>query len=261
MGALALTAKAAYREPFEPLPGHVTFVPYGDVAALEAAVTDETAAVVLEPIQGEAGVVVPPEGYLAAARRVTSEHGALLWLDEIQSGMGRTGDWFAHTASGVVPDVVTLAKGLGGGFPIGACIGLGEAGALLTPGNHGTTFGGNPVACAAALAVIDTIETDGLLAHVTARGGDPAPGARARARDRGPRARASSSGLSLDEPRATAVAKAALAAGFIVNDCAPDRIRLAPPLVLTDEQVAEVVAAWPGILAAAWAPTGEERTA
>ena len=134
MGALALTSKAAYREPFEPLPGHVTFVPYGDVAALEAAVTDETAAVVLEPIQGEAGVVVPPEGYLAAARRVTSERGALLWLDEIQSGMGRTGDWFAHTASGVVPDVVTLAKGLGGGFPIGACIGLGDAGGAADPG-------------------------------------------------------------------------------------------------------------------------------
>ncbi len=260
MGALALTAKAAYREPFEPLPGHVTFVPYGDVAALEAAVTDETAAVVLEPIQGEAGVVVPPEGYLAAARRVTSEHGALLWLDEIQSGMGRTGDWFAHTASGVVPDVVTLAKGLGGGFPIGACIGLGDAGTLLTPGNHGTTFGGNPVACAAALAVIDTIESDGLLAHVTAVGETLRRGL-AHEHVTEVRGEGLFVGLSLDEPRATAVAKAALADGFIVNDCAPDRIRLAPPLVLTDEQVAEVVSAWPGILAAAWAPTGEERTA
>ena len=166
MGALALTAKEAYREPFEPLPGDVTFVPYGDADALAAAVTDATAAVVLEPIQGEAGVVVPPDGYLAAAREITTEHGALLWLDEVQTGIGRTGRWFAHEPTGVAADIVTLAKGLGGGIPIGACIGVGDAGDLLEPGNHGTTFGGNPVACAAALAVIDTIEADGLLEHV-----------------------------------------------------------------------------------------------
>ena len=164
MGALALTAKAAYREPFEPLPGQVTFVPYGDAAALAAAVTDETAAVVLEPIQGEAGVVEPPDGYLADARRITRDHGALLWLDEVQTGIGRTGDWFGAAADPeVAPDVVTLAKGLGGGLPIGACLGLGPAADLLQPGNHGTTFGGNPVACAAALAVLDTIAADGLL--------------------------------------------------------------------------------------------------
>ena len=168
MGALALTAKAAYREPFEPLPGHVTFVPYGDSAALAAAVTDQTAAVVLEPMQGEAGVVVPPDGYLADARRITRDHGALLWLDEVQTGIGRTGQWFAAaTDPEVAPDVVTVAKGLGGGIPIGACLGLGAAADLLQPGNHGTTFGGNPVACAAALAVLDTIEGEGLLARVT----------------------------------------------------------------------------------------------
>ncbi|MGH3371156.1 MAG: acetylornithine transaminase, partial [Nocardioidaceae bacterium] len=166
MGSLALTSKAAYREPFEPLPAGVTFVPYGDPDALAAAVTDQTAAVVLEPIQGEAGVVIPPEGYLRSAREITSAHGALLWFDEVQTGMGRTGDWFAHSASGVTPDVVTLAKGLAGGIPIGACLAVGEHGHLLQPGNHGTTFGGNPVAAAAALAVIDTIENDGLLAHV-----------------------------------------------------------------------------------------------
>ncbi|MBO0844653.1 MAG: acetylornithine transaminase, partial [Nocardioides sp.] len=164
MGALALTSKAAYREPFEPLPGHVTFVPYGDPDALSAAVTDETAAVVLEPIQGEAGVVVPPEGYLAAARKITHDHGALLWLDEVQTGIGRTGTWLCAAADpDVSPDVVTLAKGLGGGLPIGACLGLGAAADLLQPGQHGTTFGGNPVACAAALAVLDTLEDDGLL--------------------------------------------------------------------------------------------------
>ncbi|MBU2073864.1 MAG: acetylornithine transaminase, partial [Actinobacteria bacterium] len=170
MGALALTSKAAYREPFEPLPGEVTFVPYGDADALAAAVTGDTAAICLEPIQGEAGVVVAPDGYLAAARRVADEHGALLWFDEVQSGIGRTGDWFAHLRHEVVPDVVTLAKGLGGGFPIGAVVGLGRAADLLQPGNHGTTFGGNPVACAAALAVLRTIEADGLLEHVRVLG-------------------------------------------------------------------------------------------
>jgi acetylornithine aminotransferase len=146
LGSLALTSKAAYREPFEPLPGHVTFVRYGDTEALAAAVTDETAAVVLEPIQGEAGVVEPPEGYLADARAITREHGALLWLDEVQTGIGRTGSWLCAAADDdVAPDVVTLAKGLGGGIPIGACVGLGAAGDLLQPGNHGTTFGGRPL--------------------------------------------------------------------------------------------------------------------
>ena len=168
-GRYALTSKEAYRKPFEPLPGDVTFVPYGDADALAAAVTDRTAAILLEPIQGEAGVNVPPDGYLAAARAIADEHGALLWLDEIQSGMGRTGEWFAHDAD-VRPDIVTVAKGLGGGFPIGACIGLGDAGTLLEPGNHGTTFGGNPVACAAALAVIRTIEDEDLLEHVIVLG-------------------------------------------------------------------------------------------
>jgi acetylornithine aminotransferase len=171
MGALALTAKAAYREPFEPLPGDVTFVPYGDADALAAAVTDETAAVVLEPLQGEAGVNVAPAGYLAAARRITRDHGSLLWLDEVQTGIGRTGRWFAAaTEDGVEPDLVTLAKGLAGGIPVGACLAFGDAGTLLQPGNHGTTFGGNPVSAAAALAVLDTIESEGLLDHVTKLG-------------------------------------------------------------------------------------------
>jgi acetylornithine aminotransferase len=247
MGSLALTSKAAYREPFEPLPGDVTFVPYGDVAALEAAVTDETAAVVLEPIQGEAGVVVPPDGYLAAARRVTSEHGALLWVDEVQTGMGRTGEWFAHTRAGVVPDLLTLAKGLGGGIPVGACIGVGAAGELLQPGNHGTTFGGNPVSAAASLAVLDTIESDGLLAHVRETG--------ARLRAGLPhehvtevRGEGLLIGLDLDAEKAPAVARAALSHGFIVNDCTPSRVRLAPPLVLTATQADDFLEAWPAIL-------------
>jgi acetylornithine aminotransferase len=252
MGSLALTAKAAYREPFEPLPGDVTFVPYGDVAALERAVTDRTAAVVLEPVQGEAGVVVPPDGYLAAARRITSDQGALLWLDEVQTGIGRTGAWFAHTASGVIPDVVTVAKGLGGGIPVGACIGVGSAGELLQPGNHGTTFGGNPVAAAAALAVLRTIEEDGLLDHVTALGKKLADGV-GHEHVTEVRGRGLLIGLDLDAPNASAVARAALRRGFIVNDCTPERIRLAPPLVLTEAQATDFLATWPMILADAYA--------
>ena len=251
MGALALTSKAAYREPFEPLPGDVTFVPYGDAEALAAAVTDETAAICLEPIQGEAGVVVPPEGYLAAARRVADEHGALLWFDEVQSGIGRTGDWLAHLRHGVVPDVVTLAKGLGGGFPIGAVIGLGRAADLLQPGNHGTTFGGNPVACAAALAVLDTIEAEGLLEHVTVLGQKIRDGLAADPRVTEVRGEGLLIGLDLASESAAAVVQAAQDAGFIINMTTPQRIRLAPPLVLTDDDAAAFLQAWPRILDAA----------
>ena len=162
MGALALTSKEAYRTPFEPLPGVVTFVPYGDADALAAAVDRRD--------RGRAARAGPGRGRrrraarratCRAAREVATRHGALLWLDEVQSGIGRTGRWFAHHGQGVTPDIVTVAKGLAGGIPVGACLGLGAAGDLLQPGNHGTTFGGNPVACAAALAVIGTIERDG----------------------------------------------------------------------------------------------------
>jgi acetylornithine/N-succinyldiaminopimelate aminotransferase len=248
MGALALTSKAAYREPFEPLPGEVTFVPYGDEAALSEAVTDGTAAILLEPLQGEAGVEVPPEGYLAAARRIADQHGALLWLDEVQTGMGRTGRWFAHHAADVRPDIVTVAKGLAGGFPIGACIGLGAAGDLLQPGNHGTTFGGNPVACAAALAVIGTIEAEGLLEHVTVLGQKLRDGLAGDSRVTEVRGEGLLIGLDLTEEKSADVAAVALAAGFIVNNPTPRRIRLAPPLVLTEADAAAFLDAWPTIL-------------
>lgn len=248
MGALALTSKAQYREPFEPLPGDVTFVPYGDAAALEAAVDDSVAAFVVEPIQGEAGVIDAPEGYLAAARDITSRHGALLWVDEVQTGVGRTGDWFAHTASGVVPDLVTLAKGLGGGIPIGAMIALGDAATLLGPGNHGTTFGGNPVATAAALAVIDTIESEGLLAHATARGDQLAAGLERHPRVSAVTGRGLLRGVVLTEPRAADVQTAAYDAGLIVNAPTPDRLRLAPPLVLTEDEAANAVATLSALL-------------
>ena len=258
MGALSLTAKAAYREPFEPLPGGVTFVPYGDAAALAAAVTDETAAVVLEPLQGEAGVVAPPLDYLAQARRITREHGALLWLDEIQTGIGRTGAWFAHQNPDVADpmdgpaDLVTVAKGLAGGIPVGACLATGAAADLLQPGNHGTTFGGNPVASAAALAVIGTIEDEGLLAHVTAVGARLREGLLADPRVTEVRGSGLLIGLDLTEERSAQVFTAAMEAGFIVNNPTPQRVRLAPPLVLTDEQAESFLAAWPAILDAAY---------
>jgi acetylornithine aminotransferase len=248
MGSLALTTKSAYREPFEPLPGHVTFVPYGDAGALADAVTDQTAAVVLEPIQGEAGVIEPPEGYLAAARGITREHDALLWLDEVQTGIGRTGDWFAAAADPeVAPDVVTVAKGLGGGIPIGACVGLGAAADLLQPGNHGTTFGGNPVACVAALAVLDTIADDGLLERATVLGQRLRDGLAVDDRVTAVRGRGLLVGadLAVDAPL---VVTAARRAGFIVNATDPRTMRLAPPLVVGDDDVDAFLAAWPGIL-------------
>ncbi len=241
MGALALTSKEAYRAPFEPLPGDVTWVPYGDTAALEAAVDDTVAAVLLEPIQGEAGVVVPPDGYLEAARAVTTEHGALLWLDEVQTGMGRTGAWFAYESSGVVPDLVTLAKGLGGGIPIGACIALGDAATLLQPGNHGTTFGGNPVATAAALAVIATIESEQLLDHVTTIGDQLRRGLGDHPNVTGTTGRDSWSASCCLRRWRPMSPRQRSPPGSSSTHPRPDRIRLAPPLMLTEDEAAQAV--------------------
>ncbi len=251
MGALALTHKPAYREPFEPLPGGVEHLPFGDLPALAAALDDQVAALVVEPVQGEGGVRPLPDGYLAAARELTRRAGALLVLDEVQTGAGRTGAWFAHTRHGVVPDVVTLAKGLGGGIPIGATVALGEYPAgLLTGGQHGSTFGGNPVAAAAALAVLDVIERDGLLASVRAVGARIRAGAvRAGAPlVVGVRGEGLMLGLALARPLAARVAARALAAGFVVNAVTPDTVRLVPPLVLTAEQADDFLAALPTIV-------------
>ncbi len=264
MGALSLTSKEAYRLPFEPLPGDVTFVEYGDATALAAAVTDRTAAVVLEPIQGEAGVVLPPAGYLAQARRITGEAGALLWLDEVQSGIGRTGRWFAHQSVPELldtpPDVVTLAKGLGGGIPIGATIATGRATDLLEPGNHGTTFGGNPVACAAALAVLDTIVHEGLLDHVEITGKRLADAIAAAPEVTGVRAAGLMIGADLDDDIAAAVVDAGREAGFILNNTGPHTLRFVPPLVLTDRDVDSFADAWSGILAVAADRSNERET-
>jgi len=248
MGALAITWKPAYREPFEPLPGEIVFVDYGDVDALAAAVDDETAAFVVEPIQGENGVIDAPAGYLNEAREITKRAGALLWIDEIQTGMGRVGDWFAHAETGIVPDLVTVAKGLGAGFPIGACIGLDTAGDLLGPGDHGTTFGGNPVAAAAALATIDVIEGTGLLEHTVVAGEHLAARLdKARGVDH-VRGRGLLRGIALDDPIAPTVAGAALEAGFIVNAPNPTTLRLAPPLVVSLDQLDTFVDALPELL-------------
>jgi len=248
MGALALTSKAAYREPFEPLPGEVTFVPYGDAEALAAAVDDTTAAVVVEPLQGEAGVVVPPDGFLEAARAITSRHGALLWVDEVQTGIGRTGAWLAHTESGVIPDIVTLAKGLGGGIPVGATIGLGDAATLLGPGNHGTTFGGNPVACAAALAVLDTIEKEGLLEAAIARGEQLTRAVTSAPEVTGVAGRGLLLGAQLANETAAAVVARGQERGFLLNNTGPARLRFAPPLTISEADVAALGAAWADIV-------------
>jgi acetylornithine/N-succinyldiaminopimelate aminotransferase len=250
MGSLALTGKEAIRQPFGPFGVEVRFVPYGDSGALAEAVRPDCAALFIEPGQGEAGVVPAPAGYLSAARRACDAAGALLVIDEIQSGIGRTGAWFAHQVDGVVPDVLTLAKGLGGGLPIGACIGLGAAGTALRKGDHGSTFGGNPVACAAALAVLATIESDGLLARAAATGGRLAAGLAASGHPllSGVRGLGLWLAALLARPAAAAVETACRRAGFLVNAVQPDAIRLAPPLILRADQAEEFLSALPAIL-------------
>ncbi|MGI8306759.1 acetylornithine transaminase [Saccharopolyspora hattusasensis] len=253
MGALALTGQPAKQQPFEPMPPGVVHLPYGDVAALESEVDDNTAAVFLEPIQGENGVVVPPEGYLQAAREIATRNGALLVFDEVQTGIGRTGSWFAFQRAGVLPDVITLAKGLGGGLPIGACIGLGAAGDLLHPGQHGTTFGGNPVVCAAALAVLDTIAADGLLEHVEQVGKDLVTGLQQLDHPLIGEVRGAGLlvGIGLTEPVSAKIAAAAQDTGYLINPIQPDAIRLAPPLIVRPEQVQRLLADLPAWLDAA----------
>ncbi|HEV2535878.1 MAG TPA: acetylornithine transaminase [Streptosporangiaceae bacterium] len=250
LGSLALTGKESIRTPFGPYGQVVRFVPYGDADALRAATGDDVAAVFLEPGLGESGVVPAPEGYLAAAREACDQAGVLLVLDEIQSGIGRTGAWFAHQTAGVRPDVLTLAKGLGGGLPIGACVGLGPVGSGFSQGDHGSTFGGNPVACAAALAVLEVIERDGLLAHVTEVGEHLAAGLGEISHPlvAGVRGAGLWRAVVLTAPLAPGVEAAARRAGFLVNAVQPDAIRLAPPLILTAAEADEFTAALPGIL-------------
>jgi len=250
LGGLALTHNPKYRLPFEPLPSEVIFVPYGDTEALASAVDETVAAVVLEPIQGENGVVVPPAGYLAQAREICNRHGALLWMDEVQTGMGRCGSWLVHVDEGVTADIITVAKGLGNGFPVGACIATETASRLLGPGSHGSTFGGNPVAAIAGLAVLSVIERDDLLAHAkilgeylekTIMGLDHRLIA-------GVRGRGLLQAVILAEPLAAAVVDAALAAGFVINAPRPDVLRLAPPLIISATELDGFVRLLPSLL-------------
>jgi acetylornithine/N-succinyldiaminopimelate aminotransferase len=250
MGALALTHNPKYRIPFEPLPGEVIFVPYGDAEALASAVDQTVAAVVLEPIQGENGVVVPPAGYLAEAREICDQHGVLLWMDEVQTGVGRCGSWLVHVDEGVTADIVTIAKGLGNGFPIGACIATGSISRLLGPGSHGSTFGGNPVAAIAGLAVIAVIERDALLDHARALGGHVAAAITGIRHPliSGVRGRGLLQAAILAKPIAPAVVDAALSAGFVINAPRPDVLRLAPPLIISAAELDSFISVLPALL-------------
>ncbi|MBS0025315.1 acetylornithine transaminase [Microbacterium paraoxydans] len=240
MGSLALTAKESMRAPFAPMPGGVEHIP-ATVEALEAAMDDRVAAVIVEPIQGEAGVVELPEGYLAAARSLTLAHGALLIVDEIQTGAGRTGAWFGFSHEGITPDAITLAKGIGGGFPIGALVTYGAASALFTPGSHGSTFGGNPLATAVADAVLAEIERADLVGNAARRGdelrelllGLDSP------LIAGVRGRGLLVGVALTEPVAGAVVAAAQERGLIVNAANPETVRIAPALTIGEAELAE----------------------
>lgn len=238
MGSLALTGKPALRAPFEPMMPGVEHLPT-DLDALEAAMGDDVAALVLEPIKGEAGVVPLPDGFLTAARELTRRHGALLIVDEIQTGAGRTGDWFAFQHEGVVPDAIALAKGIGGGIPVGALVTIGEASELFTLGQHGSTFGGNPLATGVASAVLDEIERSDLVSNAARRGeqlraGILALGSPLVSEVRG---RGLLLGVGLDRPIAGAVVAAALDRGLIVNAANDSSIRLAPPLIIGDGEI------------------------
>ena len=256
MGALAMTGQPDKQKPFEPLPAGVEFYPYGDIEALTALVEQnpsDTAAIIMEPIQGETGVIPAPEGFLTQVRELCDKHGILFIADEVQTGVGRTGDFFAFQHEGVLPDVITMAKGLGGGMPIGATIARGEAAKLFTPGSHGTTFGGNPVSCAAATAVLATID-DAFLAEVRRKGQvlydatSKIPGVKA------VRGRGLMLGVVLEQPVAKRVVKLGLEHGVILNAPADDVIRLTPPLVISDEEIAQAAQR----LAAAIAEASEE---
>jgi acetylornithine/N-succinyldiaminopimelate aminotransferase len=250
-GALALTHKHAYREPFEPLIPSVTHVPLNDTEALRAAISTDVAALFLEPLQGEAGVVAADPAYLRLARELTRASGTLLVIDEVQTGVGRTGTWFAFQQAGIVPDAITVAKGLAGGVPIGALVTFGpEVSAMLTAGQHGTTFGGNPLAAAAGLAVLDTIEADDLLAHATSVGNHlvEAVAALDHPLISGVRGAGLLRAIVLTTGVAPVVADRALAAGFIINAPTPEVLRLAPPLVVTAAQIDAFVLALPALL-------------
>jgi acetylornithine/N-succinyldiaminopimelate aminotransferase len=224
-----------YSDPFKPLPEGFVHVPYNDLDAIEAATTARTVAVMLEPVMGEIGVVPAKPGYLAGVRRWCDEQGLLLILDEVQTGLGRTGRWFAHQHHGITPDVMTLAKGLGGGVPIGACLAAPKAD-VFEPGDHGSTFGGNPLACAAALAVLNVIERDGLVGHAAEMGEMLNAGIHSLG-GKEVRGLGLMQAVEFAEPRAKAFQQACLEARLVVNAVDDHTIRFVPPLIITAEQI------------------------
>ena len=244
MGALSLTGQPTKRDPFKPLIKGITHVPYGDMGAMLKKVNKKTAMVIVEPIMGEAGVIVPPHGYLQALRELCDETGALLVFDCVQTGMGRTGDWFGYEYSGIKPDVITLAKGLGGGLPLGAMIALGDAAALFLPGDHGSTFGGNPVATAAGLAVISTIEKTSLLERVSAVGVELMAELALVDGVKEVRGAGLLIGIEFTEPIAKQVTKNLEKLGILVNGNSEHVIRIAPPLIVTDRQISKFITAF-----------------
>ena len=236
-GALSATGQPSKQAPFAPLVEGFTHVPFGDIAALAQTVDDDVAAVMLEPIQGEAGVIVPPHGYLAAARALCDGVGALLILDEVQTGLGRTGAWFAYQHEGVVPDVMCLAKALAGGLPMGACLARPEVASSFVPGDHASTFGGGPVQSAAALATLDVIESDGLVYRALVTGRrlmSDLAGLWPEAEVRG---RGLLVAVEFSSGVATEIVERALGAGLVLNATGPNTLRFAPPLVITHEEL------------------------
>jgi acetylornithine aminotransferase len=241
MGALSLTGQPAKRDPFKPLIKGISHVSYGDMGAMLKRVNKKTAMVIVEPIMGEAGVIVPPLGYLQALRELCDETGALLVFDCVQTGMGRTGDWFGYEYSGVRPDVITLAKGLGGGLPLGAMIALGDAASLFAPGDHGSTFGGNSVATAAGIAVIETIEKRSLLERVSKVGVELMAELALIDGVKEVRGAGLLIGIEFNQPIAKNVAKRCEKLGVLVNGNSETVIRIAPPLIVTDREIAKFV--------------------
>ncbi|MBV7296119.1 acetylornithine transaminase [Corynebacterium sp. TAE3-ERU12] len=244
MGALAMTGQPDKRAPFDPMPAGVEFVPYGDIDFLTKTIESDplhTAAVILEPIQGETGVVMPPEGYFKQVRELTKRYNVMLIVDEVQSGIGRSGAWFAHQHDDIEPDVMTLAKGLGGGLPLGAVVARGEAAKLFTPGSHGTTFGGNPVCCAAGLAVLDVLDSEGLVDRVSYMGRVFARKLAAQKHIDHVRGRGFMLGAVLDGPLAKGAVDAGYERGIILNAPQANVLRLVPPLTLTDAEMDQAV--------------------
>jgi acetylornithine aminotransferase len=249
MGALSLTGQPSKREPFLPLIKGVKHVPYGDIDAMRKAITKKTAMVIIEPIMGEAGVIVPPTEYLQQLRELCDKNGSLLVIDAVQTGMGRTGDWFGYEYSGITPDVITLAKGLGGGLPLGAMIALGKAADLFQPGDHGSTFGGNPVTTAAGLAAIEFIESKKILAKVEKQGAHLMqelaliPGVKE------VRGAGLLLGIELESLKASDVSDAMRSAGVLVNAANATTIRIAPALIVTDAQIDKFISLFRKVIA------------